>query len=197
MIWAGRSALPPIAPHAVVSRAAVEQSERSFAEANDLELRIDQSFVEFERAQPTLAAYLAGEFGALRDETAEALGFFLSVCVHEAFFRAFGDRLDAVDADALAVSRGALALDETLRRENPKEPLESDDVIAMRQPHVMAFVREQLDSVLAPDGDDDVERDVDVDSVNAVYESLMVMILALSSAVRAPQGQAVSRRLLS
>jgi hypothetical protein len=66
MMWAGRSALPPIAPHAVVSRPAVEQSERSFAEAHDLELRIDQSFVEFERAQPSLAAFLAGEFSALR-----------------------------------------------------------------------------------------------------------------------------------
>jgi hypothetical protein len=200
MKWAARSALPPIPAHAVVTRASVDAAERSFAHALDLEERIDEAFARFDEEQPALARYLVDEFEAQRDETAQALGYFLSVCIHEAFRRAFGERLGPVDEAGVELAVASLELDESMRQSDSAEPLESDDVVAMLQPHVMAFVREQIDSVLAPEEDeqtDDVERDVDVDCVSAVYHALLVCILALSRAVRAPSGQSDARRMLS
>lgn len=197
MKWSARSALPPIPSHAVVNQAAVEAAERTFSDSDDLETSIDDAFSRFDDEQPALAAFLIGEFEAQRDETAQALGYFLSVCVHEAFRRAFGERLGAADASAVELTRASLELDESMRREDAAEPFESDDVVAMQQPHVMAFVREQIDSVLSPDDEQDVERDVDVDSVSAVYHALLVCILALSRAVRSSREDESSRRMLS
>lgn len=200
MKWSARSALGPIPSHAVVSQAAVEAAERSFSDSPELEERIDDAFARFDEEQPALAAYLVAEFERQRDETSQALGYFLSVCIHEAFRRAFGERLESADPSAVELARASLELDETMRKEDSAEPLESDDVVAMLQPHVMSFVREQLDSVLAPDDDaalTDVESDVDVDCVSAVYRALLVAVLALSRMVRSPSGQATERRMLS
>jgi hypothetical protein len=199
MKWSARSALGPVSSDAIVSEAAVEYAQRSFADAPELDERVDQAFARLDEEQPALAAFLADEFDRQRDETAQALGYFLSVCVHEAFRRAFGARLESVDESAVEVARASLELDETMRREDSAEPLESDDVVAMLQPHVMTLVREQLDSVLAPDDDamlTDVETDIDVDCVSAVYRALLVAILALSRGVRPASGQA-SRKMLS
>lgn len=197
MKWSARSALPPVPSHAVVQRAAVDAAERSFTDTDDLETSIDEAFSRFDDEQPALAAFLVAEFEAQRDETAQALGYFLSVCVHEAFRRAFGERLAQADAETVELTKASLELDETMRREDAKEPFESDDVVAMQQPHVMAFVREQVDSVLSPDDVQDVERDVDVDCVSSVYHALLVSILALSRAVRPARGDDAARRMLS
>jgi hypothetical protein len=197
MKWSARSALPAIPSHAVVSRAAVDAAERSFSDADDLEESIDKAFSRFDEEQPALAAFLVGELEAQRDETAQALGYFLSVCIHEAFRRAFADRLEPADLSAVELAKASLELDESMRREDASEPFESDDVVAMQQPHVMAFVREQIDSVLSPDDEQDVERDVDVDCVSSVYHALLVSILALSRAVRPARGDDSLRRMLS
>lgn len=197
MKWSARSALAPIPSYAVVPRAAVDAAERSFSDADDLEESIDRAFASFDDEQPALAAYLVRAFEAQRDETAQALGYFLSVCIHQSFRRAFRDRLETAGDSKLELAIASLELDESMRREDASEPFESDDVVAMQQPHVMAFVREQIDSVLSPDDEQDVERDVDVDCVSHVYHALLVAILALSSAVRSAGGDSSPGRMLS
>jgi hypothetical protein len=197
MKWSVRSALPSIPSDAVVELAAVDAVEHMFSHCSDLERSIADAFSRFDDEQPALGAFLASEFDSLRDDTAQALGYFLSVCVYEAFRRAFGKRLGVADASTVELAKASLELDERMRREDSTEPFESDDIVAMQQPHVMAFVREQIDSVLAPDDEQDVARDVDVDDVSAVYRAMLVCILALSQVVRPSRGDHCSRRMLS
>jgi hypothetical protein len=195
MRWTARSALAPIASWAVVSQATVDLAERALTSGSDLERAIREAYESFDRAQPDLAAFLTAEFERAGREDSEALGCFLAVCVHESFHRAFGSRIARVDRAAIEVVRASLALDESLRRDDPSEPLESDDVIAFGQPHLMAFIREQIESVLS--AEDESDPDVDLDGVDAVYRALLVAILALSAAVTAPDRGAFSGKLLS
>ena len=188
MMWPARAAIHPVPSHAVVPKEAIETLEAEFAQSDDLEERIDRAFGSLDSRQPALAGYLANEIDEIDDETAQALGHFLGVAVHEAFSGAFGKRLRSVDDSSVAMATGSLEADEELRRGSPDEVLESDDVVAISQPHMVAFVREQLDAVLEPDEEGDAPE-VDLEAVHKVYRAILVEILALSQAVDAPVGR--------
>lgn len=187
MMWPARSAIRPVPPHALVSRDAVDSVEAELEDADDLETRIAQSFRELDTAQPSLSKFLRAELDGVTDDTASALGQFLGVAVHRAFVEAFGARLRPVDENSLHSTRATFEWDEELRRGAADEMLESDDLVAIGQPHVMAFVREQLDAALEPDEDGDAP-DVDLDAVSAVYRTILIEILALGQAVTPPRG---------
>ena len=74
--------------------------------------------------------------------------------------------------------------------------LESDDVVAMGQPHLVSFVRDQVEAALEPDEDGEA-ADVDLDAVSAVYRAVLVEILALGQAVSPPRGVTVTQRFLA
>lgn len=187
MLWPARSAIRPVPAHAVVSRDAVDSAEAEFESAEDLEARITQAFRELDTAQPSLSKFLRTELDGVTDDTASALGQFLGVAVHQAFAEAFGARLKAVEENSLSSTRATFEWDEELRRGAADELLESDDLVAIGQPHVMAFVREQLDAALEPDEDGDAP-DVDLDAISAVYRTVLIEILALGQAVTPPRG---------
>ena len=85
------------------------------------------------------------------DETALALGYFLSIAIWLAFERTFGEpRLREVSEDALAATEQAIALEEELRAAHGDEPLDLDDVVSIEQPNVLAFVHEHVDAALDP-----------------------------------------------
>lgn len=174
----------------------VELVEDSFSSASSsLQDRVELSFEALDRKHPALAQLVSSAIADVHDETAQSLGYFLTVAVWEFFSRAFGDRISAVDADAVRLVQEALTVDQELRRSNAIEPLESDDVVALQQPHVMEFVRAQLDSTLAPE--DGEATDVAIDCVDRVYEMILVVVLALSRAVSAPPGAARAKPMLS
>ena len=103
-----------------------------------------------------------------------------------AFERAFGGRLVEVSEEERNAAEAALELEEQLRANNSREPLELEDVMALEQPGVLAFVNEHVDAALEPqDGD---TRDVDVDDVHVVYRNILVQTLALSHAVTSTTG---------
>jgi hypothetical protein len=93
----------------------------------------------------------------------------------------FGDAVEVVDATALASVDESLKLDEQIRLSDPAEAVDSDDVVAMEQPHVLAFVHEHVDAALEANA-----SEVDVDDVHAIYRLVLVEVLALSYAVRPP-----------
>src|SRR5690349_3933304 len=99
-----------------------------------------------------------------------------------------GSHIDEVTVEQLAEADELLTLDEELRRADPAESLDSDDVIAMEQPHVLAFVHEHIDATL-----DAHAEDIDVDDVHVVYRTVLVEVLALSYAVRRPDGYPVAK----
>jgi hypothetical protein len=187
MMWPARAAIRPVPPHAVVPRGAIDEVEHEFSSAADLEGQVDRAFNAMDDQQPAIARFVAREVDRVADETAQALGHFLGVAVHAAFVAAFGPRVRAVDEGAVELVRASLEYDEELRRASPDETLESDDVVAIAQPHLVGFVRQQLDAAL--DVDDEGEPpDVDLEAVAGVYHAILVEIMALSGAIEPPGG---------
>jgi hypothetical protein len=151
--------------------------------------KLDQAFARFEATQPAVAERVATALGRPLDETALALGYFLTLAVWLAFERNFEGRLDEVPCDELTAAEQALTLDEELRRVDPAEAVDSDDVVAMEQPDVLAFVHEHLDNALEAHA-----GDVDVDDVHAIYRVVLIEVLALSYAVRPPEHYDLPKR---
>ncbi len=81
-----------------------------------------------------------------------------------------------------------MTLDEELRRADPAEALDSDDVIAMEQPYLLEFVHEHVDATLEAHAEE-----VDVDDIHIVYRTVLIEILALSYAVQRPSGYPVAK----
>lgn len=200
-MWVRGAAIRPVPPHAVVAGEVLEQVERDLASDSDhARGELDDAFGRFERTQPQLADGISQVLAKPLDETALALGYFLSIAIWLAFERAFGARLGEVSADALKATEDALALEEELRAQNGAEPFDLDDVVAVQQPGVLAFVHEHVDAALdvvaRAEGDPGGEREVDVDDVHTVYRAILVLVLALSHAVQ-PLGGGPSKELLA
>lgn len=187
MMWPARSAIRPVPAHAVVPQEAIDAVETELDDADDLEGRIRVALREFDLAQPSLGGYVQGVLDVVTDDTAVALGQFLGVAVHRAFVEAFGQRVKRVEEAGLASTRATFEWDEELRRGAADELLESDDLVAIGQPHLMSFVREQLEAALEPDEDGDAP-DVDLDAVAVIYRAILIEILALGLAVAPPRG---------
>jgi hypothetical protein len=181
-VWVRRAAIRPVPPYAQVPlRALSEVEERLSEDDTASRKRLDEAFTRFEKTQPALAERIAQALSGPLDETALALGYFLTLAIWLAFDAVFGGDLDEVTETALAGAEEALNLDEQIRLSDPAEAVDSDDVIAMEQPHVLAFIHEHLDAALTANA-----SDVDVDDVHSIYRVVLIEVLALSYAVRAP-----------
>ena len=188
-MWVRSSAIRPVPPYSRVSSHALDVVRLSLA-ADDDEARaqLDAGFERFERQQPHLAAHVAEALGRPLDETALALGYFLTLAVWLAFEQAHGANIDEVGESELKATEQLLQLDEELRRKDPAETLDSDDVVAMQQPELLEFVHEHVDVTL-----DAHAEQVDVDDVHVVYRVVLIEILALSYAVKRPAGYPVAK----
>ena len=188
-MWVRRSAIRPVPPYARVPVHALESVRESLAEDDDqAREQLDDAFERFERTQPALAARVAETLGKPLDETALALGYFLALAVWLAFEQVHGEHIDEIDEQELSATEELLTLDEDLRRADPAEALDSDDVIAMEQPYLLEFVHEHVDATLEAHAEE-----VDVDDVHTVYRVVLIEILALSYAVRRPSGYPVAK----
>lgn len=186
-MWPARSAIRPVPSHAQVSRESIDAAEGELSERGDLEAQVQQGARDLERLQPHLARWLSGALDGVRDETAVALGQYLTVICWRAFTEGFGQRVGRVDEVTLAAVSATFDCDEELRRGAADEMLESDDVVAIGQPHLVSFVREQVEAALEPDEDGEA-ADVDLDAISAVYRAVLVEILALGQTVSPPRG---------
>lgn len=203
-MWVRGAAIRPVPPYAVVDREVLERIEQELAD-NGLLPRsdLDDAFSRFEQTQPVLAQQAAQILSRPLDDTALALGYFLTIAVWLAFERAFGARLAEVDEQAHEAAQSALSLEEELRASHADEPLDLEDVMAIEQPGILAFVNEHLEAALEPadargdpPGEGHEARDVDVDDVHVVYRNVLVMTLALSHAV-SPSTGARPREMLA
>ena len=197
-MWVRGAAIRPVPSYAVVDREFLDRIEEELAE-NGLSPKpdLDDAFGRFEQTQAALAQMAALTLARPLDETALALGYFLTIAVWLGFERAFGARLAEVTEQELEAAQSALSLAEELRATHAHEPLELEDVMAIEQPGILAFINEHVEAALEPgDGESREAREVDVDDVHAVYRSVLVMTLALSHAV-APASGARPRELLA
>lgn len=181
-MWVRRAAIRPVPPYALLPRRSLASVEERLADdGDDARQRLDDAFTRFEETQPALADRVTTALSAPLDETALALGYFLTLAVWLAFDEVFGAELSEVTETALAGVEESLQLDEQIRLSDPAEALDSDDVIAMEQPEALAFVHEHLDAALEANA-----NEVDVDDVHSIYRVVLIEVLALSYAVRAP-----------
>ncbi|MFO0570053.1 MAG: hypothetical protein U0263_30700 [Polyangiaceae bacterium] len=188
-MWVRSSAIRPVPPYARVPVHALDAVREGLAEDDDrAREQLDAAFERFERCQPALAARVAETLGKPLDETALALGYFLALAVWLSFEKVHGEHLTEVRDEELLATEELLTLDEELRRADPAEALDSDDVIGMEQPHLVEFVHEHVDATLEAHADE-----VDVDDVHLVYRTVLVEILALSYAVERPSGYPVAK----
>ncbi len=185
-MWVRRAAIRPVPSYAQVPSRILEHIEERLAEDDDdSRQQLDDAFTRFEKTQPALADRIATVLAKPLDETALALGYFLSLAIWLAFDETFGKDLQEVSETALTSVEEALALDEQIRLADPAEAVDSDDVVAMEQPDVLAFVQEHLDAALEANA-----SEVDVDDVHEIYRVVLIEVLALSYAVRPPSNWA-------
>jgi hypothetical protein len=181
-VWVRRAAIRPVPLYARVPSGVLGEIENDLADEDEIaQDRLDTAFARFEATQPAIAARVASALSKPLDETALALGYFLTLAVWLAFERNFEGRLQQVDEDEMDAAEQSLALDEELRRVDPAEAVDTDDVVAMEQPDLLAFVNEHLDNAL-----DAHAGEVDVDDVHAIYRVVLIEVLALSYAVHPP-----------
>lgn len=183
-MWVRGAAIRPVPRYAVVASAALDQIARELADdSSRARDALDAAFARFEETQPHLADEISRVLSRPLDETALALGYFLSIAIWLSFERTFGDkRLREVSADAVKATAEAIALEEELRASRGDEPLDVDDVVSIEQPNVLAFVHQHVDAALDP-ADESKAREVDVDDVHAVYRAIVLLTLCLSHAV--------------
>jgi hypothetical protein len=175
--------------YARVSAGVIDAIRDSLSEEDDeARAQLDDAFERFENLQPTLSAHVGDVLSEPLDETALALGYFLTLTIFLAFERAHGEHVAEVDLEGIQATEELISLDEQLRKSDPAEAVDTDDVIAMEQPHLCEYVHEHVDGTLEAHADD-----VDVDDIHTVYRLVLVEILALSYAVQVPQGFPVAK----
>jgi hypothetical protein len=188
-MWVRGAAIRPVPRYAVIEASTLESIERELAEDSDgARGQLDSAFSRFEATQPQLADALSTVLAKPLDETALALGYFLTIATWLAFEREFGKtRLREVSDDALEATAQAIKLEEELRAAHGDEPFDVDDVVSVEQPNLLAFVHEHIDAALDPSAREgqasDDAREVDVDDVHAVYRAIVLLALCLSHAV--------------
>jgi hypothetical protein len=178
-VWVRSAAIRPVPSFAQLAPTALSDVEDFLSSDEEVtEERLNDIFSALETDQPELAAHLGAGLARIHDELAVALGYFLCLAIWHGFASAYPQALCFIDATAIRSVEEALALDEQLRGEDPDEALDSDDVVAMEQPHVLRFIHEHVDAAL-----DVHAHEVDVEAVHAIYRLLIVETLALSYAV--------------
>ena len=199
-MWVRGAAIRPVPRWAVVAASTLDEIERELGDDSQAGRdRLDAAFARFESTQPNLADSVSQVLAKPLDETALALGYFLSIAIWLAFERTFGqERLRVVTEDALEATREAIALEEELRAADGQEPFDLDDVVSTEQPNVLRFVHGHVDSALDPAGDHDEKgREVDVDDVHSVYRAVVLLTLCLSHAVVPLDASRGSRELMA
>jgi hypothetical protein len=195
-MWVKTAAIRPVPTYAQITPSVLDGVEAWLGGADDAlpdgdeelsEHRLNDVFERFEREQPALAQRIGDKLTRTRDEVALALGYFLCLSVWLAFDRQFGSRIALVTDTAINGVAEALGLDERLRGEDPTEAVDSDDVVAMEQPHVVGFITEHVEAALEVHA-----AEVDVDAVHRIYRLALIEVLALSYAVTPPEGATLS-----
>jgi hypothetical protein len=185
-MWVRRSALRPVPRYARLPESSIRSMEATFSAADGRAQQLARaSYERLTAQQPALTAYLARKLSASLDDTALALGHMLGVAVYVGFESFAGNALRALTPEAVEAADLALSADEELRRSDPRDALDTEDIVAIDQPALVAFVNEHIERTLEQHADV-----VDVDDVDVVFRAILVEIVALSHAVAPPAGYA-------
>ncbi len=186
-MWVRRSAIRPVPRYARVPASAVAATRATLLGADERTRRLtSEGFERFTAEQRALSEYMANKLSSSLDAPALELGQMLAIAVFMAFEEFPGAALEQLSADAVAAQDSALGADEELRRVDALDALDSEDIVAIEQPALVAFVNEHIGLTLEKHADS-----IDVDDVALVFRAILVEILALSHAVAPPSGYPV------
>ncbi len=172
-------ALSPVPEFARVPPAVLTHVlSRMLGEPDALVHMLDDGFRRMERSQPSLAEFVSNELSQVDGPRISAVAYFLAVLVHQAFEEAFGQRLGRVQLSDLTQAVDRLVTDGQLRTQGGDTITYSEDAIAIGQPALVALLRSEIDRAL-----DEAPEEARTLSVDALYEMLLVQLLALTSAV--------------
>ena len=178
-----QSALKPVPTFARIEGDMLAAVEEMFGDDDELQQELDQAFAVFERKQPAVADFLAGQLAETEDELLQSLGYYLAIAIFIAFDETFPTRLNEVSMDALAFYDATLQADEDYRASLEDSSIDTDDVVAMTQPSLVEFLQHHITEAV-----DQAEGEVDMDELEIIYRAILVQIVALSHGVRSPEG---------
>ena len=192
IMWTHGAAIRPVPEYAKVPMASFETVRETFDGDNDeTEQLLAEAFEQMEESQPALAARAGEALTEELGETALALGYFLVLAIWLAFEDGLGEGLGEVSQETVDATESLLLLEDELRRAAALSASSIESTIAMEQPAVLAFVREQIGTALeirAPD--------LTAEHLADVFHLVMLEVLALSYSVEAPLGYPVSKQAL-
>jgi len=176
-----RVALAAVPGYARVAQSALDAALASITRAGEGQQRaLRAAYLEMEQRQPSLAAYVAHELSELPLREVQTAAYFLAVLVYRAFTEAFGERLARVELRDINRALARLVADSELRAEHVRGQTYSEDAIAVGQPALLCCVRAQIERAVHS------QPELAWESLDAFYESLLVMVLVLTQAVAAP-----------
>ncbi|MGA2447414.1 MAG: hypothetical protein ABTD50_01920 [Polyangiaceae bacterium] len=189
-MWLKGAAIRPVPGYAVVTAQGIERAECQLAsDAPRARDQIDAAFARFESTQPHLAQAVSDVLSQSLDDTALALGYFLSIAIWLAFDHTFGQkRMREVSGDAIEATDAAIDLEEELRATHGGQPLDLDDVVSGEQPAILAFVHRHVDSALSPSLRSALDARDPREDIGSVYRVVVLLILCLSHAVLPVEG---------
>lgn len=186
-----KAALRPVPHHAVVDDRFVQSMVRGLDDDDGkLQETLDRGYHDLDSRQPAVAEYASIVLSGVADELIQALGYFLTVTVFLAFREAFPTRLVEVSSDDVAMAAATIEADEELRAADPTELMETDDVVAMGQPALVAFIQHHVEQALEQGASDAI----DLAALDRVYRGVLIEIVALSHAVAAADGSVGPKR---
>jgi hypothetical protein len=188
-VWVRRSAIRLVPRFARVPASAVAAVEAMLSGTDDRTRSLAREGLDrFNTEQRPLSRYVFERLQRSLDEPASGLGRMLVVAVFLAFESVPGLRLRPSSEDEVSAADAALAADEELRRTDPMDALDSEDIVAIEQPALVAFVNEHIGRTLEKHA-----GTIDVDHVAVVFRAILVEILTLSHAVEPPPGHSPAR----
>lgn len=188
MFFLRKAALRPVPRWALIDEDVVTEVESQLEDDGDsLQRTLDTAYRDMDRRQPVLAQWLAERVSERDDDLAQSLGYFLVVTVYLAFREAFPTRVSTIDDTQLALAVETFDADEALRRDDPSEVMETDDVVAMTQPSLVHFVQHHVEEAISQAGESP-----DLEAFDHIYRTVLVEVVALSHAVTAPDGMSSS-----
>ena len=158
--------------HAVLTRMSTNEKQ--------LQRTLDEGFRLMEMRHAYLAEALAHELAEISDRGVQSVTYYVAVTIYLSFVERFGHHLLPITSQQIHELASRLIVDGELRQLGPCGDSYSEDLVAIAQPELCRFARDEADRA------DDMRKGPSVEEACTVpFAALLLEIIALSLAVDA------------
>lgn len=166
-------ALPRLPAYTRITHEHLEQVLRRMStDEAELQQTLDAGFRRMEVSHPALAEYLSLELSEVNNRAAQGLTYFLAITQYLCFETAFGKRLGPITQADVRRLANCLLVDGELRNQGVCGDSYSEDLIALAQPELCAYLRDEISQGETDGGESPVP-----------YAALLLTLIALSQSV--------------